>query len=279
MQYNHLLGVFFSLLSAVFWATNDIFNKRLIQKEYDENFILWIRFPLGAIFLLPLGIYFWDMNSTVIYTTFLWLPLEILASIFFIRALKYSPLSVVMPFFATMPVFSALAGWVLLGEGLDFKGILGMFLIFYGSTILVESDFKSFFTANKGAFYALLSSLLFGINVVIGKIAVIGSNQFFFAWYYCLVMSFALIPFVKKFPEFRKSIKEYEFTVVGMLFSLGMVFYTWAYIYTYASYVAAIERLAILLDVIYGRIFFGEKIRNALKASFIMILGALLLSL
>ncbi|HID65978.1 MAG TPA: DMT family transporter [Aquificaceae bacterium] len=279
MQYNHLLGVFFSLLSAVFWSTNDIFNKKLIQKEYDENFILWIRFPLGVVFLLPFGIYFWDMNSTVIYTTFLWLPLEILASIFFIRALKYSPLSLTMSFFATMPVFSASAGWVLLGEGLDFKGILGMFLIFYGSTILVGSDFKSFFTANKGAFYALLSSFLFGINVVIGKIAVIGSNQFFFSWYYCLVMSFALIPFVKKFPEFRKSIKEYEFIVVGVLFSLGMVFYTWAYIYTYASYVAAIERFAILLDVIYGRIFFGEKIRNALKASFIMILGALLLSL
>ncbi|GAB6066335.1 DMT family transporter [Aquifex pyrophilus] len=277
-MYNHLLGVSFALLSAFFWATNDIFNKRLLDEGYDENFILWVRFPLGALLLFPLGVLNWEFNKTVLLTTFLWLPLEIFASIFFIRAIKYSPLSVAMPFFTTMPVFSAVGGWVILGEELDLKGWLGIALIFYGSLKLAQGDLKSFLRINRGVLYALASSFLFGINVVIGKIAVVNSNPLFFSWYYCLVMSFALLPFVKKFPPL-KTLKRYEFPLLGVLFSLGMVTYTYAYLFTYASYVSAVERLSIILDVIYGKFFFGERTQNALRASLIMVLGALLLSL
>lgn len=278
MEYNHLLGAFLSLLSALSWATNDIFNKFALKKGYEENFVLWIRFPLGAIFLFPLGLAYWDLNKSIIFTTFLWLPTEVLASIFFIRAIKYSPLSVAMPFFAFMPLFSALSGWFILGESLNFRGIIGMFLIVYGSILLSGTDIKSFFKVNKGALYALLSAALFGFNVVIGKIAVVSSNQFFFAWYYCVIMSLALLPFVKEFQPPQVIIKERIFLAIGVLFSLGMIFYTWAYIYTYASYVAALERLAILLDILYGRIFFKEEIRYALRASIFMVSGAILLS-
>ncbi|AAC06571.1 DMT family transporter [Aquifex aeolicus] len=279
MEYNHLLGITFSLFSAFFWATNDIFNKKLILKGYEENFVLWIRFPLGALLLLPFGLVYWDLNETVIKTTFLWLPSEILASIFFIKSLKYAPLSLAMPFYATMPAFSALAGWIVLGEVLSLRNWLGILLIVYGTTLLAGKNIKSFFTLNKGVLYALFSSFLFGVNVVIGKIAVVSSNQFFFSWYYCLVMSLALIPFVKRF-EVKDFSSDWKFFgIVGLFFSLGMVFYTWAYIYTYASFVAATERLAILLDVLYGKVFFGEKVKNAFKASIIMVLGVFLLSL
>ncbi len=279
MEYNHFLGALLSLLSALSWATNDIFNKLALKKGYEENFVLWIRFPLGAILLLPLGLLYWDLNREVLLTTFLWLPTEILASIFFIKAIKYSPLSVAMPFFAFMPLFSALGGWVVLGESLSLRGMLGILLIIYGSVLLSGTDIKGFFKVNRGALYALLSAALFGFNVVIGKIAVVSSNQFFFAWYYCVVMSFGLLPFVKEFQPPQVIFKEKIFLIIGVLFSLGMVFYTWAYLYTYASYVAALERLAILLDVLYGRIFFNEEIRYALRASIFMALGAVLLSL
>ena len=277
-MYNHFLGISFALLSAFFWATNDIFNKKLLDEGYDENFILWIRFPLGGLFLFPLGIINWDFNKILFLTTFLWLPIEIVASIFFIKAIKYSPLSVAMPFFTTMPVFSAIGGWVILGEELNLKGWLGILLIFYGSLKLAQGDLRSFLKINRGVIYALVSSLLFGINVVIGKIAVVNSNPFFFSWYYCVVMSLALLFFVKRFPH-TEALKRYEFPLLGILFSLGMITYTYAYLFTYASYVSAIERLSIILDVIYGRVIFGEKVRNALKASLIMVLGALLLSL
>lgn len=279
MEYNHLLGALLSLLSALSWATNDIFNKLALKKGYEENFVLWIRFPLGAILLLPLGLLYWDLNKKVILTTLLWLPTEVIASILFIKAIKHSPLSVAMPFFAFMPLFSALVGWLVLGESLSPRGILGILLIIFGSILLSGIDLKGFFKVNRGALYALLSAALFGLNVVVGKVAVVSSNQFFFAWYYCVVMSLGLLPFVKEFQPPKVIIKEKLFPVIGVLFSLGMVFYTWAYLYTYASYVAALERLAILLDILYGKIFFKEEIRYALWASIFMVLGAILLSL
>lgn len=279
MEYNHLLGAILAFLSALFWATNDIFNKLTLRKGYDENFVLWIRFPLGVIFLLPLGLHYWELNEKVLLTTLFWLPTEIVASVLFIKAIKFSPLSVAMPFFAFMPLFSALSGWLFLGESLDLRGFLGLLLIVYGSILLSGGNLQSFFEVNRGALYALISAALFGFNVVIGKIAVVSSNQFFFAWYYCLVMSLGLLPFVKIFPPPQVIIKEKTFLAIGVLFSLGMLFYTWAYIYTYASYVAALERLAILLDIIYGKIFFKEKVKYALRASIFMVLGAILLSL
>ncbi|WP_457599825.1 EamA family transporter, partial [Hydrogenivirga sp.] len=54
-----MLGILLALLSAFFWATNDIFNKKSLLRGYNENFVLWIRFPVGAVLLLPAGIYFW----------------------------------------------------------------------------------------------------------------------------------------------------------------------------------------------------------------------------
>ncbi|NPA33104.1 MAG: DMT family transporter [Aquificae bacterium] len=278
MKYNHALGAFFSLLSAFFWATNDIFNKKLIQSGYDENFVLWVRFPLGTLLLLPLGIAFWEPTRELFLTTLLWLPGEILGSLFFIKALKYAPLSLAMPFFATMPLFSALAGWVLLGETLDLGGFLGILFIAYGSALLAGRNPADFFRANRGALYALASSFLFGVNVALGKLSVLGSNQFFFAWYYCAVMSVALLPFIRRFPRPSELVRK-EFLFVGLFFSLGMLFYSWAYLYTYASYVAALERLSIALDVLYGRLIFHERVKGAFRATALMLLGALLLTL
>ncbi|NPB08233.1 MAG: DMT family transporter, partial [Aquificae bacterium] len=157
-------------------------------------------------------------------------------------------------------------------------GLLGIGLIVYGSILLSGRDFTGFLRINRGVLYALLSAFLFGVNVVIGKIAVVESNQFFFAWYYCLVMSFGLLPFVKRFPQKRELLNPL-FPVIGFFFSAGMVTYTWAYLYTYASYVASLERTAILLDVLYGRLIFGEKVRNAFRASLMMLSGTVLLTL
>ncbi|MDQ7082221.1 MAG: hypothetical protein Q9N34_03950 [Aquificota bacterium] len=58
-----------------------------------------------------------------------------------------------------------------------------------------------------------------------------------------------------------------------------MVTYSWAMIYTHASYVASVERIAIILDVIYGKIFFGERIRRSFWGSVLMVTGAVVLSL
>ncbi len=273
-------GILFSLLAAFFWATNDVFNKKSLMKGYNENFVLWIRFPLGAVLTLPLGILFWDMNRTVLFTTPLWLPVEILASLLFIKGIKMSPLSISIPFFAFMPLFSSLFGYAILGEKLDGKGFIGIALILAGSFIITGGSLSSFFKMNKGSLYILLSAFLFGFNVAVGKLVIVESNPFFFSWYYCVVMTFGLLPLVG-FKEIGKP-ENYKNPLnlpMGLFFSLGMVFYSLAMVYTLASYVASVERLAIILDVLYGRVFFGEKIGRSFWGSVLMVSGAIVLSL
>ncbi|WP_457600158.1 DMT family transporter, partial [Hydrogenivirga sp.] len=261
------------------WATNDIFNKKSLLRGYNENFVLWIRFPVGAVLLLPAGIYFWDMNLTVLWTTLIWLPSEVVASILFIKGIKHAPLSLGMPFFAFMPLFSALFGFLLLEERISTSGLLGILFILGGSFVITGGSLLSFLRVNRGSLYMLGSALLFGFNVVIGKLAITHSNPYFFAWYYCLVMSFGLVPFMGLKEVF--SLKNYRNPLnipMGILFSLGMVTYTAALTFTYTSYVASVERLAIILDVIYGKLFFGEAIRRSFWGALLMVLGAVLLS-
>ncbi len=273
-----MFGILLALLSAFFWATNDIFNKKSILRGYDENFVLWIRFPVGAVLLLPLGLYFWELNFTVIWTTFVWLPLEVVASVFFIKGIKHAPLSVGMPFFAFMPLFSALFGFLLLGERISAEGFLGIVLILLGSVVITGGSLRNFFKANRGSLYMLISAMLFGFNVVVGKFVIIQSNPFFFSWYYCVVMSFGLIPFVGVRELLnRKNYRNPLNLPMGIFFSLGMVTYTTALLYTFTSYVASIERLAIILDVLYGKLFFGEEIRRSFWGALLMVSGAVLL--
>ncbi len=274
-----MTGILLALLSAFFWATNDILNKKSLQRGYDENFVLWIRFPVGTLLLLPAGIYFWDFNATVLWTTFLWLPLEVVASVFFIKGIKLAPLSVGVPFFAFMPVFSALFGFLFLGEKIAPPGLLGMGLILAGSFVLSGGSLVTFLKANRGSLYMLLSALLFGGSVVIGKFVIVESDPVFFAWFYCAVMSAGLLPIVGLREILRKENYTNPLNVpMGLLFSLGMVSYTLALERTLTSYVASIERLAIVLDVIYGRIFFGEEISRNFWGALLMVLGAVLLA-
>ncbi len=274
-----MTGILLALLSAFFWATNDILNKKSLQRGYDENFVLWIRFPVGTLLLLPAGIYFWDFNATVLWTTFLWLPLEVVASVFFIKGIKLAPLSVGVPFFAFMPVFSALFGFLFLGEKIAPPGLLGIGLILAGSFVLSGGSLVTFLKANRGSLYMLLSALLFGGSVVIGKFVIVESDPVFFAWFYCAVMSAGLLPIVGLREILRKENYTNPLNVpMGLLFSLGMVSYTLALERTLTSYVASIERLAIVLDVIYGRIFFGEEISRNFWGALLMVLGAVLLA-
>lgn len=274
-----MTGILLALLSAFFWATNDILNKKSLQRGYDENFVLWIRFPVGTLLLLPAGIYFWDFNATVLWTTFLWLPLEVVASVFFIKGIKLAPLSVGVPFFAFMPVFSALFGFLFLGEKIAPPGLLGIGLILAGSFVLSGGSLVTFLKANRGSLYMLLSALLFGGSVVIGKFVIVESDPVFFAWFYCAVMSAGLLPIVGLREILRKENYTNPLNVpMGLLFSFGMVSYTLALERTLTSYVASIERLAIVLDVIYGRIFFGEEISRNFWGALLMVLGAVLLA-
>lgn len=275
-----MLGLLFAFLSSFFWATNDLFTKRFIHRGFDEYFVLWIRFPVSSLFLLPVGIIFWDLRPFVLLSTFLWLPAEVLGGVFFVKALKYAPLSVAMSFYSFMPIFSALFGFLLLREVPNLWGFVGICFMVIGMLFLTGFSPKEFFKKHIGTIYMLISTLLFGFNVVLGKMVVINSNPFFFSWYYAFCMSFSTLIFVSPKHILKKeNYTDKRILVLGILFAFGSILYNSALPYAPASYVASVERISILLSILYGKVFFGESLRHLLPGAMLMLLGSLLLSI
>ena len=275
-----MLGVLLAFLSSLFWATNDLLSKRLLVKGLEENFTLWVRFPIACLLLTPLGFYFWDMSMKVLLYSLVWLPLEVLGGLFFIRALKHAPLSLAMSFYSFMPVFSALFGWILLKEKPNLYGYAGVSLIMIASLLIAHFSPKELAKHKKGVFYMLLSAVCFGLNVVIGKLSIVESNAFFFSWYYTLLMSFGLLVFVKPKEVIKpENYKHKEVPFLGLFFALGELFYNLALLYTLSSYVASVERFSLLLTLLYGKLFFKEKAERLALPALLMVLGGILLAL
>lgn len=275
-----MLGLLLAFLSSFFWATNDLFTKKLIHKGFDEYLLLWIRFPVSSLLLLPFGVLFWDLGTFVLLSTFLWLPVEVMAGVFFVKALKYAPLSVAMSFYSFMPFFSAFFSFLLLKETPNFLGFLGMFLMAIGALLLMGFSPTEFFKKNVGSLYMIISTSLFGFNTVLGKIVVINSNPFFFSWYYTFCMSFGTLLLVDRHHIIRgENYKDKRFIVLGVFFALGSLLYNSALLYAPVSYVAAMERVSLLLSVVYSRIFLGEAVSHLFPGASFMLMGSLLLSM
>ncbi|MEJ5338085.1 MAG: DMT family transporter [Aquificaceae bacterium] len=274
-----MLGLSLALLSSLFWGTNDYLSKRVLLKGVDENFTLWVRFPIACLLLAPLGALYWDLSVKVVLYALLWLPLEVLGGVFFMKGLKHAPLSVAMSFYSFMPVFSALFGWLLLSEEPSLAGILGMSLVVMASLLLVGFSPREFFRKNRGVLYMLISTALFGFNVVLGKASIMESNSLFFSWFYTFCMSLGTLLFVKPSEVLKKeNYAHWEVPLLGLFFAIGDVLYNLALFFTLSSYVASAERLSLLVVLLYGKLFLRERAERILLPAMLMVAGNALMA-
>ncbi|MFN4320036.1 MAG: DMT family transporter [Aquificaceae bacterium] len=273
-----MLGLSLAILSAFFWGTNDYLNKRLLLRGIDENFVLWVRFPIASLLLTPFGLYYWEMSLKLFLYSLVWLPLEVLGGLLFMKGIKYAPLSTAMSFYSFVPVFSAIFGWLFLSEKPTPLGLLGIGLIILASLIMVGFSPKDFLRKNRGVIYMLLSTALFGFNVVLGKASVIESNWLFFSWYYCVLMGLGALLFVKPAHITKlENYKKWEIPAIGLFFAIGDVLYNFALLFTLSSYVASAERLSLLFALIYGKVFLGETLNRILVPAILMVFGNMLI--
>jgi len=194
------------------------------------------------------------------------------------KGIKYAPLSTAMSFYSFMPVFSALFGWLLLSEKPSPLGLLGISLIILASLIMVGFSPRDFLKKNRGVIYMLISTALFGFNVVLGKASVIESNGLFFSWYYCVLMGLGSLLFVRPYYVIRlDNYKHWEIPALGFFFAIGDILYNMALLFTLSSYVASAERLSLLFALMYGRIFLGESLNRAFLPAILMMVGNILI--
>lgn len=275
-----------TLLSAFSLATADALTKRFFSHltAYEMGLtrlayiVPWL---LGAMFFIP-----WVSPDRVFFLCLAaGLPLEVMALLCNMRALKSSPLSICLPLLAFTPAFIILTGWIILGETLTSGGMAGIGLIVLGSYCLNLSLVTQGFLAplrailrEPGARYMLLAAAFYSLTATFGKLAILHSNPFTFGITYYLsfiVLVAACLPFQ---PHARvKNLRGMPLKglIVGA-FLAASIFAHWVAIsQIQAAYMIAVKRTSILFGILYGAfLFHEERIRERLLGTSIMLIGA-----
>ena len=111
------LWIILAVIAAFFGGTSDALTKRILQ-FHDVYTIAWLRQLVVVIFLLPC-LFFISIPPLdgTFYRAFLSaLPFEVVAYIFFMKAIKVSPLSLTVPFLSLTPVCLIVLPYIFLGN-------------------------------------------------------------------------------------------------------------------------------------------------------------------
>ena len=236
----------------------------------------------------------WFITLPVLGRTFLiivavMLPLEVGAMLLYMRSLKTCALSLCIPFLAFTPVFLILTGWLILGEGLNCWGILGIFLITGGSYFLglgpnrlgFLEPFKAL-AREAGARMMLLVAALYSVTAALFKLAILHSDPVFFGVAYPLTFTGVMLvgyPLSREWylPPFSRFA---WWLATGFCFALSSLSLAGGAKLAPISYLVAVKRLSLLLSVILGGMWLKERpILPRLFATTLMCLGVALITL
>ena len=259
-----------ALGTALFTATSDALTKAYLRPLGTIKMAIG-RVIAPVLFLAPLLVLkgFPALDHTFWKTLFILLPLETLALILYMKALRISPLSLTIPFLAFTPAFMILTGVIILNEHLNLNGIAGILLIVIGSyTLYLPSLSSGLFgpframIKEKGSILMLFVAFIYSITSVLGKLAILHSNPIFFASFYFIahgLFSTFILSFLFKINPveiIKKSTK--GVILVGITQSLMVITHMWAISLAPAALMIAVKRMSVLFGVLIGCIFFKE---------------------
>lgn len=280
-----------SMTTAVSLATVDALSKYAL-KDSGEEVVAWASWGFAAPFLLAI-IPFIDipvLDATFWTVTILSLPLEVVAVLLYIRAIKISPLSLTIPFLALTPVFLIATSFLMVGELPDLSGMAGILLITVGAYLLNLNSSGNGFLApikaiarEKGSILMIAVAFIYSITSNLGKIAVLHSSPMFFAATYTGVFSIIFLPYVifkegnalalikARFPLFL---------LIGVVFAVMVMTHFLAIRQVEVAYMISVKRTSLIFSVLYGWLIFKEeRIRERLFGSMVMVIGVVLITL
>lgn len=282
-----------SLLCAFSLATSDALTKQALRR-HDEYLILWLRLLLASppllatLFFIPLP----TPGPGFYRATLLALPLEALASVLYIRALRLSPLSLTLPLLALTPLILLVLPALLLGERLSSTGGAGVLLIAAGTYLLNPGGAKRGLweplratAGDRGARCMLGVALIYSLTSTLGKQAVAASSPLFFAAIYVPLLALLLTPLALR--NARQAVRGMfaggalkEALLPAFFYGLMVLTHMTAISMTRVAYMISVKRLSLLMGVLYGRFLFREEgVGGRIAATILMLCGVALITL
>ncbi len=281
--------LFLAILAAFSLATADALTKKHFSRlSAYEMGITRLTYTLPwlviALFFIP-----WPRLDRTFFLAFgAALPLEVLAFLCYMRAIKISPLSLTLPFLAFTPVFIILTGRLILGETVTPFGVAGILCIVAGAYSLnlsqartgVLEPFRAIFR-EPGSVLMLLVSFIYSITSTLGKLAVLHSNPYFFGVSYYVVLTLlmiSLLPLAKNARAENLLRNPRAGLMVGAFMAMMVISHMLAISLVEAAYMIAVKRTSLLFGVLYGAWLFREaRITERLTGAVIMVAGVLLI--
>jgi drug/metabolite transporter (DMT)-like permease len=284
-----------SLICAFALASSDAAVKHWLRSAGARELVV-IRLGLSGLLLLPwvltfdlppLPLPFWAWMALL-------MPLELLAMLMYMKAIRDYPLALTVPYLAFTPVLVVLSGWLVLGEQVSGPGLFGIVLVVLGSWLLnfehkerlslrtVLAPLRAI-VVNPGSRLMLATATIYSITSVGGKAAMqwMPPEQFG-AFYFATLGVVALILFGATHPAALRVQRHglVPLLVVAGLMAVMVVTHFMALAQIEAAYMIAVKRTSLLFGMLYGALLFGERhLGRHLVAGSLMIAGVAAIAL
>jgi drug/metabolite transporter (DMT)-like permease len=199
------------------------------------------------------------------------IPLELLAMLLYLRAIRDYPLALTLPYLAFTPVFVVVTGWVVLGERVDSAGMLGISLVVIGSWLLNARFGRLSWHAllrpfvaivdNPGSRMMLTVAAIYALTSVGGKAAMHWlPAERFGPFYFVLVGGTTILVVGLQRPASFGVIRRHPFagTAAAMLTATMVITHFLALELVETAYMIAVKRTSLLFGILYGAWFFHE---------------------
>lgn len=291
------MWVLFSFITAGLETVRDVLGKKTSQKT-DEYVTAFATQFFGLLFFTPILIW---VGIPEIKPVFWWAALGgaitvPLGNILYMKAVKLSPVSMVVPMLAFNPLFTTFFTYIFERELPGLIGWLGVVLVGIGlyclrlnKEVLKQGWLAPIkqITKEPGALAMLGVSLVWSVGANIGKVKVTNSSPLFSVFIATLFGSLVLLMIALYQHRFdlNKIVSSIKKNLLGMSsLGLGVGLSNLAMLAalqtSFTPYVISIKRSNMVFSSIAGKFFFGEKLtKNKILGILMMFTGLVLIIL
>jgi drug/metabolite transporter (DMT)-like permease len=261
-----------TLISALAMTLQDVFSKK-IAGSTGTLLISWMRWLTCLPFLavcVPF-VHVPKLSAEFILVTSVLIPLDVVALVLYMKAIRISPLNVTLPFLSLTPVLMILTGYLFLGETLRPPQIVGILFIAAGGYLInihtIREGIHKPITSigkEKGAMLMIVVAVIYSVTAVLGKKAVLLSNPLFFGLSYSAMLSIVMMPMVFIMgPSPRESAGRLSTNIpalcaLGLVGAINVVTHFIAIGLVEAATMIAVKRTSLLFGILFGRLLFDE---------------------
>ena len=284
------MWVLFAFASAFFAGVTSILAK-IGVKDVDSHVATAIRTIIVLIFSWIM-VFIIGSQSTIVNIdgkTFLFLILSGLSTggswLCYFKALQLGDVNKVVPIDKSSTILTMILAFIFLNEKITINMVIGMIGIAIGTYLMIQKKEKSEKIVKRKAWliYALLSALFASLTSILGKVGIenVESNLgTAIRTIVVLVMAWIIVFATKKQRDIKKIDKRSLIFLIlsGIATGASWLCYYKALQDGLASIVVPIDKLSILVTVLFAYIFLKEKLsKKSLLGLILIVVGTLLL--